>query len=139
MVFFFHLFINLHSNISEVVITTPPPPITVTPKATLAPLELAISTITATSVSLVWSSVQLEDPSSVTMYIVEYRNIDSNGKWMATVEPLQINQHTVDKLTPGTTYMFNVKAVSADGKTTLTQGQIQVAKTRKMPIIASGE
>ena len=116
--------------------TTPPPTTTPTPKPTLPPLDLMVTTFTHDSVLLVWSSLKLPDSSDV-MYVVEYHKLGSNEQWETAVSSLKENKFTVRKLDPDTMYVFNVRAVSQDG-TTLTQGLKQVSKrTKKKPTVVA--
>lgn len=109
--------------------TTPPPTTTPTPKPTLPPLDLIITTVMQDSVLLLWSSSNLPDPTNV-MYVVEYQKRGSNEQWKTAVSSLKENKFTVPNLDPDTMYVFNVRAVSQDG-TTLTQGSKQVSQRTK--------
>lgn len=127
----------VYHEFSEVIITTTPPPTTTpTPKPTLPPLDLMITTVTYDSVLLLWSSLKLPDLSNI-MYDVEYRKRGSNEQWMTAVSSLKENKFTVRNLDPDTVYVFNVRAVSPDG-TTLTQGLKQVSRrTKKKPTVVA--
>lgn len=119
-----------------IITTTPPPTTTPTPKPTLPPLDLMITTVTHDSVLLLWSSLKLPDLSNI-MYDVEYRKRGSNEQWMTAVSSLKENKFTVRNLDPDTVYVFNVRAVSPDG-TTLTQGLKQVSRrTKKKPTVVA--
>lgn len=116
--------------------TTPPPTTTPTPKPTLPPLDLIIATVMHDSVLLLWSSLNLPDPTNV-MYVVEYQKRGSNEQWKTAVSSLKENKFTVPNLDPDTMYVFNVRAVSQDG-TTLTQGSKQVSqRTKKKPTVVA--
>jgi len=116
--------------------TTPPPTTTPTPKPTLPPLDLIITTVTHDSVLLLWSSLKLPDSSDV-MYVVEYHKRGNNEQWETAVSSLKENKFTVSNLDPDTMYVFNVRAVSQDG-TTLTQVLKQVSKrTKKKPTVVA--
>ena len=116
--------------------TTPPPTTTPTPKPTLPPLDLIITTVMHDSVLLLWSSLNLPDPANV-MYVVEYQKRGSNEQWKTAVSSLKENKFTVPNLDPDTMYVFNVRAVSQDG-TTLTQVLKQVSiKTKKKPTVVA--
>lgn len=127
----------VYHEFSEVIITTTPPPTTTpTPKPTLPPLDLMITTVTHDSVLLLWSSLKLPDLSNI-MYDVEYRKRGSNEQWMTAVSSLKENKFTVPNLDPDTVYVFNVRAVSQDG-TTLAQGLKQVSRrTKKKPTVVA--
>ena len=126
---------KIYFEFSEVIITTPKPPNTTpTPKPTLPPLDLMVTTVTHNSVLLLWSSLKLPDTSNV-MYAVEYRKRDRNEQWETAISSLKENKFTVSKLEPDTVYVFNVRAVAPDG-TTLTQALKQVSrKTKKRPAV----
>ena len=116
--------------------TTPPPTTTPTPKPTLPPLDLIVTTVMHDSVLLLWSSLNLPDPANV-MYVVEYQKRGSNEQWKTAVSSLKENKFTVPNLDPDTMYVFNVRAVSQDG-TTLTQGSKQVSqRTKKKPTVVA--
>lgn len=116
--------------------TTPPPTTTPTPKPTLPPLDLIITTVMHDSVLLLWSSLNLPDPTNV-MYVVEYQKRGSNEQWKTAVSSLKENKFIVPNLDPDTMYVFNVRAVSQDG-TTLTQGSKQVSqRTKKKPTVVA--
>ena len=116
--------------------TTPPPTTTPTPKPTLPPLDLIVTTVMHDSVLLLWSSLNLPDPTNV-MYVVEYQKRGSNEQWKTAVSSLKENKFTVPNLDPDTMYVFNVRAVSQDG-TTLTQGSKQVSqRTKKKPTVVA--
>lgn len=116
--------------------TTPPPTTTPTPKPTLPPLDLIIATVMHDAVLLLWSSLNLPDPTNV-MYVVEYQKRGSNEQWKTAVSSLKENKFTVPNLDPDTMYVFNVRAVSQDG-TTLTQGSKQVSqRTKKKPTVVA--
>lgn len=116
--------------------TTPPPTTTPTPKPTLPPLDLIIATVMHDSVLLLWSSLNLPDPTDV-MYVVDYQKRGSNEQWKTAVSSLKENKFTVPNLDPDTMYVFNVRAVSQDG-TTLTQGSKQVSqRTKKKPTVVA--
>ena len=116
--------------------TTPPPTTTPTPKPTLPPLDLIITTVTHDSVLLLWSSLKLPDSSDV-KYVVEYHRRDSNEQWETVVSSLKENKFTVSNLEPDTTYVFNVRAENQDG-TTLTQGLKQVSsRTKNKPTVVA--
>ena len=116
--------------------TTPPPTTTPTPKPTLPPLDLIVTTVMHDSVLLLWSSLNLPDPTNV-MYVVEYQKRGSNEQWKTAVSSLKENKFIVPNLDPDTMYVFNVRAVSQDG-TTLTQGSKQVSqRTKKKPTVVA--
>ena len=124
---------------TEVIITTTPPPTTTpTTEPTLAPLDLVATAATHNTVSLVWSSVPLTDASTV-MYIVEYQKRGSNEQWMVAVDSLKANKYTVRRLEPGTSYVFNVKAVDQNGGILTQSSQKVVKKTHKKTVVAIGK
>ena len=106
-----------------------------TPKPTLPPLDVVVTSVTHNSVDLAWSSVTSSDVSDI-MYVVEFRKRNGKQPWNTAVSSLKEDKLTVKNLESETWYLFNVRAVGPDDSTLTKPLKPLSHRTKKAPVVA---
>ncbi|XP_048824307.1 roundabout homolog 3 [Lagopus muta] len=92
-------------------LSTPPPEPGILPGPPSTPL---VTNVTKSSVTLTWKGNEQSGGTTVT-YIVEAFSEAVGGPWQTVAANVEGETHTVQGLTPDTTYLFLVRALNAHG------------------------
>jgi hypothetical protein len=89
------------------------------------PTDLTCDNITGSSVQLSWRAPKDNGGSEITSYIIEKKDLDHGGGWVPAVNYVDPHCHvaTVPRLVEGTTYVFRVFAVNAQGRSIPVDGE----------------
>jgi len=79
----------------------------------LPPTNVSVSEVKSNSVTLTWSSGNIEHDQS---YIIQYRRKYSSDKYTDIAEELMTTKHTVSSLSADTVYEFRIVAVNHAGQ-----------------------